>query len=114
MNLWETAISVCIDILDRRKFTKKLPATHGGIFYDYVCSKYDVTFTDEEKSKIWNEVINDYREKNSSYPDLFKTNLNCNNTCINLYKSEMVRIFLDKNRDIFNKIKPNKDVNEIN
>jgi hypothetical protein len=111
-NLWITTINVCVDILERRDFNKKLPATHGGIFYDYVNNIYPIEFSNEEKANVWNEVIKEYKEKNKSYPEIFKFNLNENKTCINLYKSELVRLFFKNNKELLNEFKPKQDVNE--
>ena len=104
--MWATAIVVCVDILERRNFEKKLPASHGGIFYDYVVTKFPINFSAEEKSKIWSNVIREYKEKNSSYPELFKSELKDNKTCINLYKGELVRLFFKNNKELLNEFKP--------
>lgn len=110
--MWATAIGVCVDILERRNFEKKLPASHGGIFYDYVVTKFPINFSMEEKSKIWSNVIREYKEKNSSYPELFKSDLKDNKTCLNLYKGELVRLFFKKNKELLNEFKPTQDVNK--
>lgn len=111
-NLWQTTICVCVDILERRNFEKKLPATHGGIFYDYVVTKFPVEFTAEEKSAIWFEVINEYKNKNKSYPQLFNIDLKENKTCINIYKSELIRLFFKNNKELLNEFKPTENANK--
>lgn len=113
-NLWITTINVCVDILERRDFKKKLPATHGGVFYDFVSSQIPIEFSSEEKNKIWNDVIKEYKEKNSSYPEIFKMKLKENRTCINIYKGELARIFFMNNKELLNQFKPNQDANETN
>jgi hypothetical protein len=110
-NMWATAIVVCVDILERRNFEKKLPASHGGIFYDFVTTKLPINFSVDEKSKIWSDVIKEYKEKNKSYPELFKIELKENKTCINLYKSELVRLFFKNNKELLNEFKLTEDVN---
>ena len=109
--MWATAIVVCVDILERRNFEKKLPASHGGIFYDFVTAKLPINFSVDEKSKIWSDVIKEYKEKNKSYPELFKIELKENKTCINLYKSELVRLFFKNNKELLNEFKTTEDVN---
>lgn len=111
-NLWETTICVCVDILERRDFNKQLPATHGGVFYDYVNNIYPIEFSEEEKADIWSQVIKDYKEKNKYYPEIFKMNLKENRTCINVYKGELVRLFFKNNKELLNEFKPKQDVNE--
>jgi hypothetical protein len=111
-NMWSTAISVCVDILERRNFEKKLPATHGGIFYDYVVTKFPIEFSMEEKGKIWSDVIKEYKQKNGSYSELFKTDLKENRTCLNIYKGELVRLFFKNNKELLNEFKPNQDANK--
>jgi hypothetical protein len=105
MNPFLTAIVTSIDILDRSNFAKSLPATHGGILYDYVNSKYEMNVSGEVMNEIWNRVIREYSEKYRGYPDLFKIAAKDNKTILSLYKGEVVKEFLLKNKQIFNELK---------
>jgi hypothetical protein len=105
MNPLLTAIVTSIDILDRSNFAKSLPASHGGILYDYINQRYEINVSVEVMTELWNKVIREYSEKHRGYPDLFKIAAKDNKTILSLYKGEVVKEFLLKNKHIFNELK---------
>jgi len=105
MNPLLTAIVTSIDILDRSNFSKSLPASHGGILYDYINQRYEINVSGEVMAELWNKVIREYSEKHRGYPDLFKIAAKDNKTILSLYKGEVVKEFLLKNKHIFNELK---------
>ena len=105
MNPLAAAIVSSVSILDLHQFKKPLPASHGGILYDYLAPKYDIKIPDKIKKQFWDQTLNNYRIRHKAFPLLVSQDLSQNKTCISIYKGELIRAFLYNNQTIFNTLK---------
>ena len=109
-NPWLMCIERSIELLRLNNFNQTLPS--GYVLYDFVDQKVTpVAVPNEVKTRIWEKVQDDYIDyvlKNGR--DLTEKNLvlgydlNKNITCVNRYKSDLIKWFVQNNEAVRNQL----------